>query len=50
LFLLSNYNKNQYGGVKASGFGREGLIYAIEDFTELKVFKLTLEFFYLVLT
>ncbi len=29
-----------YGGVKDSGFGREGLKYAIEDMTELKVMVL----------
>jgi acyl-CoA reductase-like NAD-dependent aldehyde dehydrogenase len=26
-----------YGGVKRSGFGREGLRYAIEEMTELKL-------------
>ncbi len=26
-----------YGGVKDSGFGREGLRYAIEEMTELKL-------------
>jgi acyl-CoA reductase-like NAD-dependent aldehyde dehydrogenase len=26
-----------YGGVKASGFGREGLRYAIEEMTEMKL-------------
>ena len=26
-----------YGGVKQSGFGREGLRYAIEDMTEMKL-------------
>jgi acyl-CoA reductase-like NAD-dependent aldehyde dehydrogenase len=26
-----------YGGVKASGFGREGLRYAIEEITEIKL-------------
>jgi glyceraldehyde-3-phosphate dehydrogenase (NADP+) len=26
-----------YGGVKDSGFGREGLKYAIEEMTELKL-------------
>lgn len=29
-----------YGGVKASGFGREGLRYAIEEMTELKLLTL----------
>jgi acyl-CoA reductase-like NAD-dependent aldehyde dehydrogenase len=29
-----------YGGIKDSGFGREGLKYAIEDMTELKVMVL----------
>lgn len=29
-----------YGGVKASGLGREGLLYAIEDFSELKIMLL----------
>jgi acyl-CoA reductase-like NAD-dependent aldehyde dehydrogenase len=29
-----------YGGVKSSGFGREGLRYAIEEMTELKVLTL----------
>lgn len=27
----------QYGGVKDSGVGREGVKYAFEDFTEIKV-------------
>jgi glyceraldehyde-3-phosphate dehydrogenase (NADP+) len=26
-----------YGGVKSSGFGREGLRYAIEEMTEMKL-------------
>jgi acyl-CoA reductase-like NAD-dependent aldehyde dehydrogenase len=26
-----------YGGVKQSGFGREGLRYAIEEMTEMKL-------------
>jgi acyl-CoA reductase-like NAD-dependent aldehyde dehydrogenase len=26
-----------YGGVKESGFGREGIRYAIEEMTELKL-------------
>ena len=30
-----------YGGVKMSGFGREGIKYAIEEMTELKVLVLT---------
>jgi len=29
-----------YGGVKASGLGREGIRYAIEDMTELRVMLL----------
>ncbi len=29
-----------YGGVKASGFGREGLRYAIEEMTEMKLLTL----------
>ena len=29
-----------YGGVKQSGFGREGLRYAIEEMTELKLVAL----------
>jgi acyl-CoA reductase-like NAD-dependent aldehyde dehydrogenase len=34
-----------YGGVKQSGFGREGLRYAIEEMTEMKlvVYKRNLE-------
>ncbi len=31
-----------YGGVKGSGFGREGVRYAIEEMTELKLLALTL--------
>jgi len=31
-----------YGGVKESGFGREGIKYAIEEMTELKLLALTL--------
>jgi glyceraldehyde-3-phosphate dehydrogenase (NADP+) len=31
-----------YGGVKESGFGREGLKYAIEEMTELKLLALNL--------
>jgi len=31
-----------YGGVKDSGFGREGLRYAIEEMTELKLLALNL--------
>jgi acyl-CoA reductase-like NAD-dependent aldehyde dehydrogenase len=30
-----------YGGVKSSGLGREGLRYAIEEMTELKLLVLT---------
>ena len=29
-----------YGGVKASGFGREGLRYTVEELTELKLLAL----------
>jgi glyceraldehyde-3-phosphate dehydrogenase (NADP+) len=29
-----------YGGVKASGFGREGLKYAIEELTEMRLLAL----------
>ncbi len=29
-----------YGGVKMSGFGREGVKYAIEEMTELKLMAL----------
>ena len=29
-----------YGGVKASGLGREGLRYAIEDMTEVRILVL----------
>jgi glyceraldehyde-3-phosphate dehydrogenase (NADP+) len=32
-----------YGGVKDSGFGREGLPYALEDYTELRLLVLTPE-------
>lgn len=32
-----------YGGVKGSGFGREGLRYAIEEMTELKLLALNLD-------
>lgn len=32
-----------YGGVKESGFGREGVRYAIEEMTELKLLVLNLE-------
>jgi glyceraldehyde-3-phosphate dehydrogenase (NADP+) len=32
-----------YGGVKESGFGREGLKYAIEEMTELKLMAINLE-------
>ena len=31
-----------YGGVKESGFGREGLKYAIEEMTELKLLAINL--------
>ena len=31
-----------YGGVKESGFGREGLKYAIEEMTELKLMAINL--------
>jgi len=31
-----------YGGVKESGFGREGLKYAIEEMTEMKLMALNL--------
>jgi glyceraldehyde-3-phosphate dehydrogenase (NADP+) len=31
-----------YGGVKQSGFGREGLKYAIEEMTEMKLLVLNL--------
>lgn len=33
-----------YGGVKESGFGREGLKYAIEEMTELKLLAVNLNF------
>jgi acyl-CoA reductase-like NAD-dependent aldehyde dehydrogenase len=29
-----------YGGIKDSGFGREGIKYAMDDMTELKVMLL----------
>jgi glyceraldehyde-3-phosphate dehydrogenase (NADP+) len=32
-----------YGGVKESGFGREGLKYAIEEMTELKLMAINLK-------
>ena len=32
-----HYISLQYGVIKDSGIGREGVKYAIEDFTELKV-------------
>ena len=32
-----------YGGIKASGYGREGVRYAIEDMTELRLMVLNLE-------
>jgi glyceraldehyde-3-phosphate dehydrogenase (NADP+) len=31
-----------FGGVKSSGFGREGVKYAIEEMTEIKVMVLNL--------
>jgi glyceraldehyde-3-phosphate dehydrogenase (NADP+) len=31
-----------YGGVKESGFGREGLRYAIEEMTEMKLMAVNL--------
>ena len=31
-----------YGGIKASGYGREGIKYAIEDMTDLKLMVLNL--------
>ena len=31
-----------YGGIKESGFGREGLRYAIEEMTELKLMAINL--------
>ena len=36
---VSTYRINHmpYGGVKASGFGREGLRYAIEEMTEMRL-------------
>jgi acyl-CoA reductase-like NAD-dependent aldehyde dehydrogenase len=30
----------QYGGIKDSGVGREGIRYAIEDFSEIKIMLL----------
>ena len=33
-----------YGGIKESGFGREGLKYAIEEMTELKLLALNLDY------
>jgi glyceraldehyde-3-phosphate dehydrogenase (NADP+) len=32
-----------YGGIKASGYGREGIKYAMEDMTELRLMVLNLE-------
>ncbi|MGM0466397.1 MAG: aldehyde dehydrogenase family protein, partial [Acidobacteriota bacterium] len=32
-----------YGGIKESGFGREGLKYAIEEMTEMKLMALNLK-------
>ncbi|SET54980.1 Acyl-CoA reductase [Salinibacillus kushneri] len=42
---ISTYRQDNipYGGVKQSGFGREGVKYAIEDMTELKFIGLKLE-------
>ncbi|HID27185.1 MAG TPA: aldehyde dehydrogenase family protein, partial [Methanosarcinales archaeon] len=31
-----------YGGVKESGFGREGIKYAIEEMTEIKLMVINL--------
>jgi glyceraldehyde-3-phosphate dehydrogenase (NADP+) len=33
-----------YGGVKDSGVGREGIKYAIEDMTELKLMVINLDY------
>ncbi|GAA0492168.1 aldehyde dehydrogenase family protein [Salinibacillus aidingensis] len=42
---ISTYRQDNipYGGVKKSGFGREGVKYAIEDMTELKFIGVKLE-------
>lgn len=32
-----------YGGVKASGFGREGIRYAIEDMAEIRMMVVRVE-------
>lgn len=32
-----------YGGVKESGFGREGIKYAVEEMTELKLISIKLK-------
>jgi len=32
-----------YGGIKESGFGREGLRYAMEEMTELKLLALNMK-------
>ncbi|WP_238389620.1 aldehyde dehydrogenase family protein [Virgibacillus sp. MSP4-1] len=42
---ISTYRQDNipYGGVKQSGFGREGVKYAIEDMTELKFIGVKLE-------
>ncbi|MDF1545993.1 MAG: aldehyde dehydrogenase family protein, partial [bacterium] len=32
-----------YGGMKDSGFGREGVKYAIEDMTEIKILSMNLK-------
>lgn len=37
LFVYPSYLPLQYGGIKSSGVGREGLRYTIEEFTEPKI-------------
>jgi len=32
-----------YGGVKESGFGREGVQYAVEEMTEIKLITINLK-------
>jgi glyceraldehyde-3-phosphate dehydrogenase (NADP+) len=32
-----------YGGIKESGFGREGLRYAMEEMTEIKLLALNMK-------